>query len=211
MSEEFIVEEEESRSSLPFLLTATGLVGLLLLIVLGTVGYSILRRGQRTDQVAAIEAANATTLAQNVQVTQTIAAMETQAALPPTATNTIAPTAVPPTATPPPTVTAPKATETPVVRPPEESQTTATVNAAATSLFATALFNATPTAIAGAGGGATGGATGGGSGSTAGTGGQTGGGSGGALPQTGGSVWGVAGIALALIALLFVARRLRAG
>jgi LPXTG-motif cell wall-anchored protein len=204
MSEEYIVQEEEGASRSPFLLAVLGLVGLLGLALLCTVGFALLRRNQTAQEIAAIEAANATIQAQNLQVTQTIVAMETIAAQSPTPSPTNTATRVPPTATA--TATLPKPSDTPVVRPPDGTATAAAeVNATGTSLFATAIFNATPTAIAGSGGGAgSGGATGGGTGGAgAGT---------GQLPQTGAtSVWGVAGLALALIAIVVVARRLRAG
>jgi hypothetical protein len=203
MSEEFIVEEEEAPSRSPFLLAAAGLIGLLLLAVMCIVGFSLMRRNQVNQQIAAIEAANMTTEAQNALVTQTVRAMETIAAQPPTATPTHTATAVPPTATA--TATVAKPSDTPVVRPPDETAT-AEVNLAGTSIFATALFNATPTAIAGTGGSAvgSGGATGGG-----GTGSAGGSGSG-TLPQTGAGIWGVVGLAVALVAILLIARRLRA-
>jgi hypothetical protein len=200
MSEEFIIEEEESTGRSPFALLAAALVGLLVLAVLCIAGASLLQ--QNGDGVSAtstvIAQINQTTEAQNAFVTQTLIAMaatETQEAL---ATDTPTPTPTVPTSTPSPTWT-PKPTETPVVQPPGD---TPTPNLAGTSIFGgTSTFNATPTVIGGSGG----------TGGTGGTGGAGGTGGTGTLPQTGVGLWGAIGAAVILVAVLIIARRLRTG
>jgi LPXTG-motif cell wall-anchored protein len=128
------------------------LLAILVVAVVCTAGVLTFRND---DQVAGVDAtstaiaqANATTLAQNARVTQTIAAMETEAARP---TNTPTNTPVPPTATSTPTDT-PVPSPTAVV---EGAEATPTPN-----LFGTSIFQATPTAVGGGSGGS--GGTGGG-------------------------------------------------
>lgn len=131
----------------PFAILLAALLGVLVLAVLCTGAVFILREDPDQAGVSAtstaIAVANATTLAQNARVTQTISAMETEAAQP---TNTPTATAVPPTETATVTPTSPP-TETPVI---EEPEATPTPN-----LFGTSIFGgeATPTPITGGTGG----------------------------------------------------------
>jgi LPXTG-motif cell wall-anchored protein len=204
-SDDFIIEEEEQGANRTFLIIAGSLVGLFILIIACVALFAVLNGGDgNADQVATIEAENATTIAQNARVTETIVAMElTQNA--PTATS-------PPTDTPEPTDTAtatPEPTDTSVVQTPDAGTvvtgtvgvetpgvsedggtTTVTPNAAGTQIFGDSggTFG-TVTPISGAGTGA-------------GT--DT-------LPQTGVTTAGMVGIGLLLIAVIFVARRLRTG
>jgi cytoskeletal protein RodZ len=198
MVEEFVddefIEEEEGSSSRAVALAAAGLIGLFVLILLGTLVLSYVRRGEQRGQVAQIEAANATTEAYNLLVTQTVAAMETEAARP-TETPTPTPTEIPPTATP--TFT-PQPTDTPVVQAPAEDEESADQLAAAehtptpvlagTAIFAAGQVGATPTPLGLAAPAQTP--------ST--------------LPQTGLQTTGAILAALAFLTLAFAARRLRA-
>jgi type IV secretory pathway VirB10-like protein len=185
MTEEFILEEDESPDGLdrlnrrPFLIAVGGLaiVGILavacIFVVLSLRGPSA--RG--ADQIAAIETQNAIIAVTNEAVTLTIAALETEAARPtdtprPTATNT--PTPIP-TETPTPT-------NTPVVQQAEEEEESLT----GTTVFGSGGLGISPTPI-----------------------GPLGGGEEGTLPQTGIATWGASVAALLLIAILFAARRLR--
>ena len=87
----------ESGQASPFAILLAALLGILVLAVLCTGAVFVLRDGDQVEisgTSTAIAQANATTLAQNAQVTQTIAAMETEAARP---TNTPTNTAIPPT------------------------------------------------------------------------------------------------------------------
>jgi hypothetical protein len=196
MAEEFVddefIEEEEGNSSRAVALAAAGLIGLFVLILLGTLALTYARRGEQRGQVAQIEAANATTEAYNLLVTQTVAAMETEAARP-TDTPTSTPTEIPPTATP--TFT-PQPTDTPVVQAPAgdedadqlaAAEQTPTPVLAGTAIFAPGQVGATPTPLGLAGGAQTP--------ST--------------LPQTGLATSGAILAALAFLALAFAARRLR--
>jgi hypothetical protein len=185
----------ESGQASPFAILVAALLGILVLALLCTGGALVIReRGQADDIGAtstAIAIANATTLAQNARVTQTIAAIETEAARPtstststPTPTNTATATA---TATLEPTATA--------VAAEPEGEETPTPN-----FFVTSIFEGTPT-------GATAAAP-----STGGTGAGTGTGTGGGtLPQTGGGLGALIIGAVLLTLSLGVVRRLRSG
>jgi hypothetical protein len=200
-SDDFIIEEEEQGGNRTFLIIAGSLVGLFLLIIACVAIYAFTQRDDRQDEIAAIEAANATTAAQNALVTQTIIAMEMTANAP-TQTYTPSPTSPPtntPTSTPEPTDTA--VVQTPETAEPGEGDGTLTVtpNLAGTQIFGGdgGTFG-TSTPISGTGAGGTGTGTGTGSG-------------GDTLPQTGVTTVGIVAIALGLIAVLFIARRLRSG
>jgi hypothetical protein len=172
----------EAGQASPFTILVAALLGVLVLALLCTGGTLLLRDQEQADFGAtstAIAVANATTIAENARVTQTIAAMETEAARP-TATST---------ATPRPTNTA---TATPTNTPsPTATEAVAQVDDTPTpNIFGTSIFEGgTPTT----GGVATGGT---------GTGGGT-------LPQTGAGLGTAVGIALLLLLGLAVVRRLR--
>ena len=198
-SDDFIIEEEEQGANRTFLIIAGSLVGLFILIIACVAIYAFLQRDNREGEIAEIENANATTAAQNALVTQTIIAMEMTANAP-TSTFTPSPTPLPtdtPTATPEPTDTA--VVQTPETAEPGEGDgtLTATPNLAGTQIFGGdgGTF-ATSTPISGTGAGGTG--TGSGTGSDT-------------LPQTGVTTAGAVAIGLGLIAVLFIARRLRTG
>lgn len=220
MSEEFIIEEEEqsggrSRS----FITALGALVVLLVAGVACLGLAIAFRsngagttdGEVTEADLAItatiqfiETANAEIAAQNISVTETLAARATQDAQP-TETATPTETAIPPTATATATV-AP--TETPVVSDgdgdgtpegegtpadgdgtPEgggETDATATVSVLTTPISGGDAATATPVVVTGGGDNGTG-----------------------TLPQTGVSPWGAIVAGLALVLVLFGARRLR--
>lgn len=178
----------ESGQATPFAILVAALLGVFVLALLCTGGVLYFRNGDQAEEIGAtstaIAQANATTLAQNAQVTQTIAALETEAARP---TNT--PTATPqPTDTPTATNT-PLPTDTPVV---EETEVAAGEATPTPNIFGTSIFqNGGATPVTGV---------------DTGTGTGTGGGT---LPQTGiGLGTGIAA-AFGLLMLLFMARRLR--
>jgi hypothetical protein len=193
MSEEFLpldedeFEDEEAGANRNFLVIAGSLVGVLILITICVLAIAFLRRDGGTDDAAAtIIAQNATTEADNLLITQTIQAMETDAARPtdtPVPTNTVLPTNTPsPTVAP---------TDTPVVQPPEGDgeevgggDATGTPIAEATSIFQGGTFD-TPTPLSGTGTGD------------------------GTLPQTGVGTAGAVLVALALLGILVISRRLR--
>ena len=133
--------------------------------------------------VSAIETQNAVVAVTNEAVTATIAAMQTEAARP---TETPSP---PPTFTPTPQPTAtPQPTNTPVIAEETvESGDLATPNLSGTSVFENATGDNTPTPIPVTGGS----------------------GDNGSLPNTGLDTWGIMLIGLVLVAVLFMARRLR--
>lgn len=84
MSEEFtddFVIEEEDTANRSFLIAAGSLIGVFILLAACLLTYVLMQRGQVQDEVALIEAQNATTQAQNALVTQTVEALETQQAL----------------------------------------------------------------------------------------------------------------------------------
>jgi hypothetical protein len=188
-SDDFIVEEESAGTNRNFLVIAGSLIGLFIIITACVLIYALTQRdgASNDDAVNTRVALNATTEAENALVTQTIiaqtAAAETVAAMP-----TEEPTETP---TPEPTDT-PQPTDTPVVQAPEEAtsetpEATETPNLAGTSIFGDGgTFGSTPTPVPGAVGS-----------------------DGGTLPQTGVSVLGVVGIAIGLLFLLVIARRLR--
>lgn len=201
--EDFGVEEEGGRSR--FGLIAGLLIATLIGIVICVAAVLFVRNNNTGDTIAensltatAITMQNATTEARNALVTQTVIAM-TEEASRPTATPTDTP--VPPTETPEPTSTS-GPTETPVVQ--EAGDGTGdgedgtgdgedgTPNAQGTSIFDDAS-GATATAIAGGGSS---------DGSGLGGGGDT-------LPDTGLGLAEALAVALGLLAVLFVARRLR--
>jgi hypothetical protein len=194
-SEDFVIEEEES-SSRSFLIIAGLLIGVFILIAACTLGYLVLQRGQTQDEIASIESANATTEAQNALVTQTVRAMETEAARP-----TDEPTELPAEAPTDEAAQLPEIVGTPEVEQPATEevepvlpglQQTATAEAeaaAATSVVGVDGGQATETPLPGGN-------------TTPGTEPET-------LPETGLSIWSILAIGAVLIALLLVARRLR--
>ncbi len=187
----FIVQGESAEttggsSNRPFF-TAVGILLVIFILAAGCSAFSLLSRGS-TDQVAvatvaAIETQNAIVAVTNEAVTQTIAAMETEAARP---TETPSP---PPTFTPTAQASAtPQPTNTPVVADgelPADGSDLGTPNLSGTSTFDNPTDSSTPTPIPVVGGGD------------------------GSLPNTGIDTWGVMLLGLALIAVLFMARRLR--
>ncbi|MFW5940235.1 MAG: hypothetical protein ACOC9C_00620 [Chloroflexota bacterium] len=131
----------EAGQASPFAILLAALLGILVLAIICTGGVLFFRNGDQVEvsgTSTAIAEANATTLAQNAMVTQTIAALETEAARP---TNTPTNTPVPPTETPTATNT-PEPSPTAVVEAPEATPTP--------NLFGTSIFDNTPTPIAGA-------------------------------------------------------------
>jgi len=169
----------------PFAILVAALLGVLVLALLCTGGTLILREQQAEELGAtstAIAIANATTLAENARVTETVAAMETEAARP---------TATAPS-TPQPTNTATStATNTPQ---PTATEAIAQIDQTPTpNIFGTSIFQGTATATSGGTG-------------TGGTG--TGGGT---LPQTGIELGPAIGLALLLLLGLAIVRRLRTG
>ena len=206
MSEEFIEYEGEASaqpSSSRAFGIAAGLLGLILILSLACAGWAWSQRGddgggttEASEEVAAIETQNAIIAVTNEAVTATISAMETEAAQP---TNT----PMPPTNTPVPTST-PVPTNTPVVQPADGTEEAD--GADATKEAGDAMIN-TPTPIPGLGSGTDSSSGSSGTDSSSGsTGGDTGNA---ALPDTGIEVWGAVLAAFALIAIFFVARRLR--
>jgi uncharacterized membrane protein YgcG len=114
-TDDFMEDEEEGNGAgRPFMIIAGILLGIFLLTLMCIAAFAMTSRNGQQDLVAEIEMTNEAIASQNLLVTQTVAAMQTEAARPtdePTAT----PTEIPPT----PTVTAtPTPTETPVVQPP---------------------------------------------------------------------------------------------
>lgn len=174
----------ESGQASPFAILVAALLGILALALLCTGGVYIVRQQQQAGLDAtstAIAIANATVLADNARVTQTLAARETEAARPtetstptPAPTNTATATA---TATPEPTATeeiaAPEGEETPTP-----------------NFFVTSVFEGTPAATVSAGGTGTG----------------TGGGT---LPQTGAPLGLLFAAVVVMIGALAVVRRIR--
>lgn len=177
----------ETGQASAFAILLAVLLTVFALAAICTGGALVLRNGSQ-DQAeglnatsTAIAEANATTLAQNALVTQTIAAMETEAARP-TSTSTPTPQ---PTATEEPTDTPIPPTPTQV----EELEATPTAN-----IFGTSIFSGeTPTPVPAGGAGGTG----------------TGGG--GTLPTTGIGLGSAVAVAFGLLLLLVVSRRLRTG
>lgn len=195
MSQNHRQEPEMRESGQAFAILVAALLGILVIALLCIGGALVIReRGDLADISATstvIAIANATTLAQNARVTQTIAAMETEAARPtststatPTPTNTATATA---TSTPEPTATA--------VAEEPEGEETPTPNFFVTSIFEGTRAGATAAAPP------TGGT---GTGTGTGTGGGT-------LPQTGVGLGTLIIGALLLTLSLGVVRRLRGG
>jgi outer membrane biosynthesis protein TonB len=192
-NEDFVVEEGEAAGATEaagrtFLILAGSLIGIFIIIAACILGVALVQRNQQADEIAQREAENATIIAQNALVTQTVQAQQTEAARP---TNTPLPSPTPlPTSTPlPPTV---EPTDTPVVavesvRQTEEAQQTAAAEQTATGVaIAAALQTPTSTPVAAAGGDGSG-----------------------QLPATGLSTWTLVVAALGFFGLLFLARRLR--
>ncbi len=177
----------EAGQASPFVILLMALGAVLVLATICTAGVLYFRPDDVANGISgtstAIAQANATTLAQNALVTQTLSAIETEAARP---TNTPTNTPVPPTNTPVPTNT-PQPTNTPVLQEPAEATPTP-------NIFGTSIFSiSTPTPIVGTGGGTdTGTGTGGGT-----------------LPETGIGTGTAIAAALGLFLLLITARRLR--
>lgn len=206
MTEDFIYEEEvdsgDSSNRRPFLTAVGVLVTIFILAAVCSAALLINRNrddggnGGVSAEVAAIETQNAVIAVTNAAVTQTIVAMETEAARP---TETPVP---PPTNTPRPTNT-PQPTDTPVVQQAEDdAAATATAEAAIDDTSDDAAAgDATPTPIAAL---SNGDGTSGSDGSSA-----SDSGSDDTLPQTGIETWGILVAAFGLIAALVAARRLR--
>jgi cobalamin biosynthesis Mg chelatase CobN len=192
-SEEFVVEEEATSASRPFLIAAGSLIALFIVLMACVLGAVLVRQNassERAQQIADIENANATTMAQNALVTQTVAAQLTIQAQP---TNTPRPPATAtnlPSPTSPPTNTPTPEPEEPTETPPAAQATSDAGPGAAGSTTATATAG-------GAGTGATGSPT-----TVSGEASST-------LPETGASPLSFVAIALALVAVLIVSRRLR--
>lgn len=190
MTEEFIIEEEES-SRRPFLIAVAALATIFILASICGLAFLLSGRSaaERAEEVAAIETQNAIIAVTNQAVTLTIAALETEAALP---TATTSPTPEPTaTISPTPEPDTPVPTDTPVIDETEVGTTpdeTAIAELDGTAAFITPAAEGTPTPITGAIGTIDGN---------------------GALPETGIDTWSAVLIALALIGTVFVARRLR--
>ncbi len=191
MTEDFIIEEEgESPSNRrPFLIAVGILLTILVLAVICSATLLITKGSgaddERAAEIASIETQNAVVAVTNAAVTQTLIAMETEAARP---TDT---PAAPPTNTPQPTNTL-RPTNTPVVQQAEDEE--ATPGAAATDAASQDGLN-TPTPISALDSG-----SGGGSADSS---------NGDALPQTGIETWGALVAAFVLIGVFLAARRLR--
>jgi LPXTG-motif cell wall-anchored protein len=190
--EEYIVDGEEQRSNRPFL-TAVGVLLLIFVLAAGCGAFSLFsQNGNGGDEVAqatvaAIETQNAIVAVTNAAVTQTIIAMETEAARP-----TDTPTPPPPTSTPTPLPSdTPPPTETPVVAEGEsvdgagEGDAVGTPNLSGTSTFDETTSGSTPTPIPVIGSKDD------------------------SLPDTGIEVWSAVLIGLLLVGVLLVTRRLR--
>jgi hypothetical protein len=183
-------EEQSSGGNGPFYTAVAILVGILIL-ALGAAAIMLNSRGGgdgdvNAAQATSIAATNESILAQNAQVTETIAAMETEAARP---TNT--PTPPPPTFTPEPSPSnTPVPTDTPVVVDiDEETEGEAgdgTPNVSGTSIFESGTEDSTPTPIPVAGSNESE-----------------------SLPDTGFELWAIALAGVVLVGILVAARRMR--
>jgi hypothetical protein len=215
-SEDFVIEGEEEGSGRPFLITAGALIGVFIVIAACFLVYVVTQ--QRSDSGTSAEATritiqNATTNAQNAIVEQTRVAVETRdvlAQLADEATAEAIATAdaevavLPPTSTP--VVQEAAVVDTQATAEAEQAAADAEATATAEAMAAEADATATADALAAAS-----------SGSGTGEAGQSGESSGAeatgntttALPQTGVEVWLIAVIAMGMIALVFISRRLR--
>ena len=194
MSEEFsddFVTEEEDTANRSFLIAAGSLIGVFILLSACLLAYVLMQRGDVQDEVALIEAQNATTEAQNALVTQTVEALETQQALVEIEADRATAEAESLMAT----LTV-EAMETIEAQPTETPTPTEVVQQPSPTETNTPI----PTLVLGGGG------EGDGTGALA-T--PITPGAGETLPQTGISVWGIAVAGLALVAVLIIARRLR--
>jgi hypothetical protein len=195
MEEDYIVQDDSSgtggSNNRPFL-TAAGLLLLVFILAAGCGAYNLISRGANGQTVAANPTAeaiftqNAIVAVTNEAVTLTIRAMETEAARP-TETPTLPPTATQPS---PATETPEAPTLTPVVPEGEGIGEDGEEGEDAPPAEGTTTFvpgdDSTPTPIPVATGNDKG-----------------------ALPDTGIETWSAMLLALALVAVLFIARRLR--
>jgi LPXTG-motif cell wall-anchored protein len=189
-SDDFVIEEEDTANR-SFLIAAGSLIGVFILLAACLLVYVLMQRGEVQDEVAQIEAQNATTQAQNALVTQTVEALETQQALAEIESERATAEAESLMATQ--TV---EAMETMEALPTETPTPTEVVQ----QPTSTATNTPVPTLVLGGGGDGDG----------------TGAlvtpitpGAGETLPQTGISILGIAAVGLGLVAILIVARRLR--
>lgn len=187
--EEESVEEQNTGGRGPFL-TAVAILILVFVLAAGCSAVLLMGRDNAsvdTDEIAIIETQNAIVAVTNAAVTQTIAAMETEAARP-----TDTPTPPPPTFTsePKPTNT-PRSTNTPVVIDTGDTDETTseivdgTPNVSGTSIFENETEDSTPTPI------------------------PIGGNEGGSLPDTGFELWAIVLAGVVLVGILAAARRMR--
>lgn len=186
-SDDFVIEEEDTANR-SFLIAAGSLIGVFILLAACLLVYVLMQRGEVQDEVAQIEAQNATTQAQNALVTRTVEALETQQALAEIESERATAEAENLNAT----MTA-EAILT-LQAEPTETPTPTEVIQQPTS---TATNTPVPTLVLG----------GGGDGDALVT--PITPGAGETLPQTGINIWGIAAVALGLVAVLLVARRLR--
>ncbi|NHZ71514.1 MAG: hypothetical protein GWP17_00285 [Aquificales bacterium] len=184
------VEEQSSSGSGPFL-TAVGILILIFILAAGCSGVMLMSRGggngdANSAQATSIAVTNEAILAQNLQVTETIAAMETEAARP---TNT--PTPPPPTFTPQSSPSnTPRPTNTPVVVDNEDETASevenGTPNVSGTSVFEDETDDSTPTPIPVGGSNESG-----------------------ELPDTGFELWAIVLAGIVLVGIVVAARRMR--
>jgi len=185
--EEESVEEQNVGGRGPFL-TAVGILILILILSVGCSAVLLANRSTVPDnsaEIAARETQNAEIAVANAAVTQTIVAMETEAALP-----TETPTPPPPTFTSEPKATnTPRSTNTPVVLDIEEETEGEgednSPNLSGTSTFENESEVSTPTPI------------------------PVGGNDNESLPDTGFELWAIALAGMALVGILAAARRMR--
>lgn len=191
-SDDFVIEEEDTANR-SFLIAAGSLIGVFILLAACLLAYVLLQRGQVQDEVALIEAQNATTQAQNALVTQTVEALETQRASAEIESANA-------------TAEADRLMATMTVEAIQTLEAVPTDTPTPTEVVqqptATGTNTPIPTLVLGGGG------EGGGTGALA-T--PITPGAGETLPQTGISIVGIAAVGLGLVALLIVARRLRTG
>ena len=219
MSDEFIIEEEESSGRSRSFITALGILLAVLFAGIACLVIAVVRNGadnggedQLTDAELAItvttqfiETANAEIAAANMNVTKTLEARATNDARP-TETPIPTDTPVPPTAT---ATNTPAPTDTPVVSDDDGDGTgggegDGDGDTDGGEADATATVTVLTTPIAGGDGGPTATPIVGGNGNSGGSGSNNG-----ELPQTGVSPWGAIIAGLLLVLVLFGARRLR--